>query len=129
MQHAELEQDHLVGNGAGLLLVVRDEHGRHLRRALDAQDLFAHLDAQFRVKVGQRLVEQQQLRLLGQRPRNRHALLLAAGQLARLAPQQVRDPHELRKLRRALDPLFFRDALDLQREQMFSCTVMCGYSA
>src|SRR5208337_3220703 len=41
--------------------------------------------AQLWVEIGQRLVEQDDGRLVNQRPRERHALLLAAGQLVRIA--------------------------------------------
>ena len=57
--------------------------------ALQALQLEAHLLAQLRVEVGQRLVEQQQRRLHHQRAREREALLLAAGELGRLAVGQL----------------------------------------
>ncbi|MNN25373.1 hypothetical protein D3C81_1388450 [compost metagenome] len=47
--------------------------------------------AQLVVKVDQRFVQQHQRRVLGQRPGQRHALLLAAGQFRRVARQQVVD--------------------------------------
>ena len=48
---------------------------------LDADQLASGFVAQFAVERGQRLVEQQQLGHLGERPRQRHALALAAGKL------------------------------------------------
>ena len=63
---------------------------RHVNRSkaellLQLADLNAHLDAQLRVKVRERLVKHQQLRLDDQRARQRHALPLTAGHLAREA--------------------------------------------
>ena len=43
--------------------------------------------AQLAIERAQRLIEQQQLRPLDQRARQRHALALAAGELMRLALQ------------------------------------------
>ena len=52
---------------------------------VQAAHLEAHLLAQVGVEIGQRLVEQQRLRLDDQRARQRDALLLAAGQFAGIA--------------------------------------------
>ena len=43
------------------------------------------------VHAGEGLVEQQHVRLLGERPGEEHALLLAAGQLADGAPRELGD--------------------------------------
>ncbi|MNV57497.1 hypothetical protein D3C71_1498300 [compost metagenome] len=48
----------------------------------------AHLHAQFSVEVGERLVEQEHRRIAHDRPAHRHALALAAGELARATFQQ-----------------------------------------
>ena len=90
-----------VGHGKGLVLVVGNEHRRHAF----ALENFAHLErqtlAQVHVEVGERLVEQHKLGSRGQRPGQRHPLLLTArklvGKLASLARQanrrkQVLDP-------------------------------------
>ena len=50
---------------------------------LQRAELVAHLRAQPRVEVAERLVEQQHLGLEHQRARDRHPLLLAAGQRRR----------------------------------------------
>ena len=57
-----------------------------LKRLLGELEL--HLDAQFGVQVGQRLVEQEDRRFLDHRASDRHALPLTAGQLTRFARQQ-----------------------------------------
>ena len=51
-------------------------------------DFEAHLHAQLRIEIRQRLVEQKDRRLAHDRAPHRHALPLAARQLARLAFEQ-----------------------------------------
>ena len=72
---------------------------------MDPGDLGAGLDAQLGVEVGERLVHQEDGRLADDRPAERDALALAAGQLLRLAVEQL---VELDGRRGLLDP-----ALDL----------------
>jgi hypothetical protein len=76
-------------------LVVGDEHrgGRHL--GMQALDLDAHLRAQLGVEVGERLVEQEDQRVAHQAAAERHALLLAARELARPALQQLVQAQDL----------------------------------
>ncbi len=74
-----------VGGGHRLGLVVRDVDGRVAVFVVQAAHLEAHLLAQVGVEVGERLVEQQRLGFDDQRARERHALLLPAGELARIA--------------------------------------------
>ena len=69
-------------------LVVGDvDHGR-AQLAMQARDLHAHAAAQLRVEVGQRLVEQEDLRVAHQRAAQRDALPLAAGERGGLAIEQ-----------------------------------------
>ena len=82
-------------------LVVRDIDRGLAEPALQVAQFLAHLDAQLEVEVGQRLVEHQDARLEHQRAGDRHALLLAAGQLRREAR---RHPGEIDKLQDAADP-------------------------
>ena len=81
---------------------------RHIDRgdanlALQALELAAHLVAQLRIEVRERLVEEKQSRLVHDRARERHPLLLAAGQPCRrtlLKTIQIdnrkRPPHAIR---------------------------------
>ena len=69
-------------------LVVGDVDRRRPDLLLQLLDLAAGLHAQLGVEVGERLVHQEHLRVAHQRAPERHALLLAAGELARLAVQQ-----------------------------------------
>ena len=76
-------------------LVVGDVHERRAHPLMEARDLRPRLDAELRVEVGQRLVHEEDLRLADDRPAERDALALAAGQLLRLAVEellQAQDP-------------------------------------
>ena len=77
------EHDHTVGELQRLLLVVRHEHRGDVDLLVQltkpAPQLLAHLG----VERAERLVEQQNARLDGERTRERDALALAAGQLGR----------------------------------------------
>ena len=82
--HASVVHDHdAIGQTHGLVLVVRHVNGRRAEALLQAPQFAAHLHAQLGVEVGQRFVEQQQVRLHDQCTRQRDALLLAARELAR----------------------------------------------
>ena len=86
------------------LVVGHVDDGR-LEALVEPRDLGAGLDAQLGVEVGERLVHQEDGRLADDRPTERDALALAAGQLLRLAIEQLL---ELDRLGRLVDP-----ALDL----------------
>ena len=95
--------DH-IANCKRLELVVGDEQGRGASGFQDAAHLVRQALAQVHIEVGKRLVQQQQARLRGQRPRQRHPLLLAAGQFVRVALRQAIQANQLqhaRHLRRA----------------------------
>lgn len=66
-----------VRHGQRLRLVMPHVDRRETGLALQAADLAAHLIAQFRVEVGQRLIEQHHARPDRERSRQRHPLLLA----------------------------------------------------
>ena len=83
----------LVRQRQRLALVVGDVDRREAELALQALELEAHAVAQLGVEIGQRLVEQQQLRLHHQRARQREPLLLAAGKLGRLAIGELIELH------------------------------------
>ncbi|MNT14502.1 hypothetical protein D3C72_1495110 [compost metagenome] len=78
------QQQRFAGLGGGI-----DHGGVAMREQL--RQFLAQFFAQLVVKVDQRLVQQHQRRLLGQRTRQCHALLLPAGELGRIAVQQVVD--------------------------------------
>ena len=125
-----MEHRDAVGHRERLRLVVRDVHDGHAELVVQVLDLELHLLAQLLVERAERLVHQHELRPVDERARHRHALLLPAGELRRLAVAQVRQAHHLE---RAPDPrrdLRFRDAVHLAAETRGSrATVMCGNSA
>ena len=59
-------------------LVVGDVDRRHAELVLEARDLGAHVDAELRVEVRERLVHQVRLRLADDRAAHRHPLALSA---------------------------------------------------
>ncbi len=82
------EQERLGGLGGGV------HHGALAARE-QPRELVAQLLAQLVVEVGERLVEEDEVRLLHQGAGQRGALLLAAGQLGRLAVEERREPEQL----------------------------------
>ena len=86
-----------VGQAEGLFLVMGDEDGGDLDPALDGMQFFAQAHAQQGVQVAERLVQQQDLGFQHQRAGQRHALLLAAGKLRRIAPAVTRQPDQFER--------------------------------
>ena len=74
-----------IAHGKCLHLVVGDKQGRGLGLFEDGAHLLGQAFAQVHIEVGKRLIEQQQLGLGRQGPRQCHALLLAATELVRQA--------------------------------------------
>ena len=96
---ALVHHDDLLGDLHRLLLVVRDEDRRHVDLVVQAAQPLAQLAAHLRVERAERLVEQQHLRLHGERAGERHALQLAARELRGVALGQAVEPHERRAAR------------------------------
>ena len=97
-----LEDGDPVGEGQRLALIVGDVHPGRSGLAVHAPQLDLHFQADLEVKGAQRLVEQQDLRALHQRPRERDPLHLAAGELTRPPPLVAGHPNQVQ---RPLDPL------------------------
>ena len=89
---------------------------RLLELLLDLQHLVAEQEPRLLVERGERLVHQQDLRLGGERARDRDALAHAAGQLGRIAALEAVEPDQLDEVPRALDALRLGHAGDLERE-------------
>ena len=98
-----------VGETERLGLVVRHEDRGDPHRALDGAQLVAHALAELPVQRGQRLVEQQDARLVHERASQGHPLLHAARQLGRALAAGAIQPHELERVTDT--------ALDLRRRQ------------
>ena len=105
-----LHDDDGVGHGKRFLLVVGDVNRRQAHVPLDRPKLHPHRLAQLRVQIGKRLVEEQHVRLHDEGARHRHALLLAAGHLVRVA---VAHAFELHQFQRVPDPLFDLALVDM----------------
>ena len=89
------QQHDLVGHAHGLGLVVRHvEHG-DAEPPLQRQNLAPHVGAKLCVQVRQRFVHQADRRLGDDRAAQCDTLLLAAGELARLAFEQMADAKDL----------------------------------
>ena len=73
-------------------LVVRDVHGRRAEASVQARELRAHVHAQLRVEVRERLVHQECERLAHDRAAHRHPLALATGEGRRPPVEQVVEP-------------------------------------
>ena len=78
-----------VGQRHRLDLVVRDIDSRGLNLLVYPFDFRAHLNAQLCVQIGQRLVEQKYLGISHDGAAHGDALALAAGKLARQAPEET----------------------------------------
>ena len=89
-----------VGDVERLLLVVGDEHGRDVHLVVQAAQPLAQVGAHLGVEGTERLVEQQHLRVDGERPGQRHPLALAAGELGRVAVLEARRARRSRAARR-----------------------------
>ena len=101
--HSPLVHHHdAVRDGQRLFLVVGDVDGRDAQLLLDRADFSAQRHADLGVERRERLVEQQHLRADRQRAGQRHALLLAAGELIRVAVAQPRHVDQLQHLVHAL---------------------------
>jgi hypothetical protein len=87
--HDAVAERHRLG------LVMGDENRRGADCALDLAQLDLHLLAQLGVKVGQRLVQQQDARAYHQRAGQRHALLLAARHAPGIAVGEGAEPHQV----------------------------------
>ena len=116
LQQAAVHHRHLVGHGHRFELVVGDVDDGGVEVLVEALQLRAHLHAELGVEVGERLVHQEGARVAHQRPAERHALLLAAGELARPPLEQVHDVEHLGGRHDLLVDLGLRQLPHLQRE-------------
>ena len=106
-----------VGHGEGFLLVVGHVEDRHVEVLLDVLELELHVGAELLVERAQRLVHQEDARPEDEGPRQRDALLLAAGELARQPLLVAGEPHQLERLADAPPRLGARASCDLERER------------
>ena len=88
---AAVEDDDPIGEGHRFDLVMGDVDHRRAETDVQLRDFQAHLHAQRRVEIGERLVEQEDFRVADDRAPDGDALPLAARQLPRASCQQVFD--------------------------------------
>jgi len=79
-------------------------------------DLGTHVDTKFRVEVGERLVEQEDVRLAHKRAAHGNTLALTAGELAGLAIEQMVDLQEIGNLGNPLCTLRLFNAVHFHAE-------------
>ena len=95
---------HALREGRRVLEVVRDEQDRDAEPGEQVVQLGADRRLRVRVERRERLVEQQDLRVARERARERDALPLAAGELARPRVREVRDAKALEVVVRSVTP-------------------------
>ncbi len=115
-QPADVHHADPVGQLEGLLLVVGDKDRGRAQLALDGPQRAAQVDPNLGVQRAERLVEQQHLGLIRQGTSQRHALLLAARELARHARAQPAQPGQLEQFVAAAAALGRRHLADAQAE-------------
>src|SRR5947208_7159150 len=117
VDNALVEYQDAVAHRHGFHLIVRDVDRGSADAAVKALELLARGGAQFGVKVGERLVEQEDGRLADDRAGERDPLAFATGELARLALEKCTySEQRSRPLDFLLVKLFF-DLLSLQRKR------------
>ncbi|CFE00875.1 Uncharacterised protein [Bordetella pertussis] len=113
---AFVEDGDAVGHGQRLFLVVRHVQERGAGLLVQLAQLPLQIGAQLLVQRRQRLVQQQDAQVVDQRAGQRHALLLAARQLARIARAVAAQLHLLERLLGAPARLLAADAAYRQRK-------------
>ena len=98
------------------LWVTIDRDGLQLCVQLEEQR--RHALRRLAIEVAGRLVAEHQRRLAHQRPRDRHALLLAAGQLRRRMIEPLRQPDAIEQRARAIDVVLRRAGDDRRRQRV-----------
>ena len=116
LQVSRVHDGDAVAHRHRLDLVVRDVDRRHAQSPLELVDLGAHLHAQLRVEVRERLVHQEGLRLSHDRAAHRDTLPLAARERARLALEELLDLEDPRRPPHALVDLLLRQLAQLEPE-------------
>ena len=92
----------LIGQRGRVLVVVRDEQGGQAELVQELLQLAAHGHLRMGIERRERLVEEEDARVAGERPREGDALALAARELGRARLREVRDLEALEVL---VDPV------------------------
>src|SRR5450759_1451937 len=110
------KHDDVLGERERFRLVVRDEERRQARLVVKPQEPLAELEAHARVEGTERLVEEEDARVYGERSREGHALPLPARQLRRAAVPEAVELDAVEELVRPLSSLLARNAPHAQAE-------------
>src|SRR5262249_43042845 len=99
---AAVHHDYAIGDVHRLLLVVSHDHRRRVRLVVQAAQPLAQFLADTGIERAEGLVEQEHLRIDGERACKSHALALPSRKLWGMALAEPRELHELEQLRDAL---------------------------
>src|SRR5215212_5371999 len=110
------EEDDPVAQPGRLAHVVRDEEDGFLRGLPDPLELVVQHVARHGVELPERLVHQEDLGILGERPREGCPLPHPARQLMGLSLGELGQPDEIEELADALAPLRLRNFGELKRQ-------------
>ena len=108
---ALVEHGDAIGHRQCLVLIVGDEDEGDADLALDLLELDLHLLAQFQVECAEGLIEEQHLRAVHERPRERDPLTLAAGERRGRPVAEILKTDVGQGLARPLGSLGLRDLL------------------
>src|SRR5437016_10584923 len=98
----------------GELAVVRHQNERRVRIRVQVEQQLTHAPAGGGVEISRGLVRKQHRRISYERPRERDALLLTAGELPRVVTRAVPQAHALKRLKRSAACV--RPACQLERQ-------------
>src|ERR1017187_8810296 len=105
-----------VGERESLLLVVGDQDRGHAEASLYLPDRFAQFHPDLRIERAERLIEQQTLRLVGERARDGDTLLLSARELPGQPVRVAFQSDQLQQLITPPCPLLTFDPAHAQRK-------------
>ena len=106
-----------VGQESGLADRVRDEHDRLGGPLHEVHQQLVHLVARDGVERAERLIHQQDLRVVDQRAADGDALAHASGKLAGLVVFEAAEPDHGEQLQRPIPVLAHRPTQDAHREE------------
>src|SRR5271154_4499032 len=115
--HALVQNDDAISQGHRFYLVVSHVNGSGFDASMKLLELFAGRRSQLGIEIRERFVKKKHGGLANDRPRQRHALSLAAREFARLTMEQLLDDQQARGPLDLWLVLFLRNSLRLERER------------
>lgn len=89
--------NHCVGKGGSIFTIMRHVQHGDLQIPPHLMELGAPCGPEFRIETGERLIQQEDLGLSDEGPGQRHPLLLASGELVRVATAKLADSHHVQR--------------------------------